>query len=255
MGVYAITGAASGIGRAIAQSLAGEGHEIITVDLRGADIEADLADPEACAAAVRAIEERAPEGLDGFVPCAGLGPDVADRSLIPRVNYFAVVDMVSGLMPALEKKRGAVVLISSNSARMTQYNEDYLQAMLAGDRDTAVALVQSEVDGQGAYGGGKQALARWMRRNNPAAAAAGVRINAIAPGYTETAMTAAGKNDPTYGQAIRDFVASIPIGRPGLPEDQAHAALFLLREQASFISGAVLFVDGGHDAVFRPDEF
>lgn len=255
MGVYAVTGAASGIGHAIAQSLASDGHEVITVDLRGADIEADLSDPDACGAAVSAIEARAPEGLDGFVPCAGLGPDVADRSLIPRVNYFAVVDMVTGLMPALEKKRGAVVLISSNSSRMTQYNEDYMQAMLDGDRERAVALVQSEVDGQGAYGGSKQALVRWMRRNNPAAAAAGVRVNAIAPGYTETAMTEKGKNDPTYGQAIRDFVASIPLGRPGLPEDQANAARFLLGDQASFISGAVLFVDGGHDAVFRPDEF
>ena len=80
-------------------------------------------------------------------------------------------------------------------------------------------------------------------------------MNAVAPGYTETNMTAAGKASAEYGESIRAFAASIPIGRPGLPEDQANAVAFLLGEEASFISGAVLFVDGGHDAMFRPDRF
>ncbi len=256
MGLYAVTGAASGIGKAVAETLRAEGHSVITVDIRDADVVADLSDADACAAAVQKVLEHAPEGLHGFVPCAGVGPDAPQPRLLPLVNYFAVVSMVDGLRPALEKKRGAVVLISSNSSRMTAYNEDYIQALLNGDRDTAVKMVEEgPVDGQGAYGGGKQALVRWMRRNNSPAAAAGVRINAIAPGYTETGMTESGKNDPKYGQAIRDFVDSIPIGRPGLPEDQANAVSFLLSDKASFVSGSVLFVDGGHDAVFRPDEY
>ncbi len=255
MGMYAVTGAASGIGRAVTEALKADGHSVITVDLRDADVVANLAEADACATAVEDILSRAPDGLDGFVPCAGVGPDAPQRKLVPLVNYFAVVAMVEGLRPALAKRRGAVVLISSNSSRMTQYNEDYMQAMLAGDREQAIRIVEADVDGQGAYGGSKQALARWMRRQSPEWASLGVRINAIAPGYTETAMTESGKNDPRYGQAIRDFVASIPIGRPGLPEDQANAVSFLLSERASFIAGSVLFVDGGHDAVFRPDEF
>ena len=58
-----------------------------------------------------------------------------------------------------------------------------------------------------------------------------------------------------YGDAIREFIDTIPIGRRGQPEDQANAALFLLSDESSFISGAVLFVDGGHDAMFRADRF
>jgi NAD(P)-dependent dehydrogenase (short-subunit alcohol dehydrogenase family) len=56
-----------------------------------------------------------------------------------------------------------------------------------------------------------------------------------------------------YGDAIRKFVASIPAGRPGTPEDIANLVLFLLSDKASFIAGSVLFADGGHDAMFRPE--
>ena len=54
------------------------------------------------------------------------------------------------------------------------------------------------------------------------------------------------------GAAIREFMGSIPVGFPGKPEDQAAAASFLLSPQARFICGSILFVDGGHDAMFRP---
>ncbi len=68
-------------------------------------------------------------------------------------------------------------------------------------------------------------------------------------------MTEQVEKDPTYGAAIRDFLASIPVGFPGSPEDQAAAASFLLGPEARFICGIVLFVDGGHDAMLRPDQF
>jgi NAD(P)-dependent dehydrogenase (short-subunit alcohol dehydrogenase family) len=254
MGTYVVTGSASGIGAAIAAQLRAEGHDIIGVDIRDADIVADLSDREQCRTVIEQISERAPDGLDGLVPCAGVGPQVGDLTLIPRINYFAVVEQVNGLLPLLEKKRGAIVLISSNSSRMLEYDEAYMQALLTDDRQEAERLV-STLEGQGAYGGCKQALTRWMRRNNQAVAAAGVRMNAIAPGYTETGMTAAGKDDPRFHDALEAFVESIPIGRPGSPADQANAVSFLLSDRAGFISGAVLFVDGGHDAVFRPDDY
>ena len=113
----------------------------------------------------------------------------------------------------------------------------------------------SAMAGQAAYSGSKQALTRWMRRNNAGYAAQGVRLNAIGPGYTRTAMSAAVEQDPVYGPAIKEFVATIPLQRPGQPEDMAQAVSFLLGDAASFISGSMLFVDGGHDALFRPDSF
>lgn len=254
MSIYAVTGSASGIGKAVLEQLTANGHEVISIDIRDADIVADLAKSEDCASVVHAILERAPHGLDGFIPCAGVGAENAKRELIPLVNYFATVKLVNGLLGALVRKRGAVVLISSNSAQMKAYDEDYIQALLNEDETEALCIV-GQLDGQGAYGGAKQALTRWMRHNSAAVAAQGVRMNAIAPGYTETGMTKAGLADPALRESILQFVNSIPVGRAGLPEDQAHSVLFLLSDKASYIAGSVLFVDGGHDATFRPDRF
>lgn len=254
MGIYVVTGAASGIGQAVAGQIRAEGNEVITVDIRDADLVADLSDRDSCQKVIREILERAPDGLDGLVPCAGVGPEVAKRELIPLVNYFAVVDMVEGLLSALQKRSGSIVLISSNSSQMMEYSAAYMDALLDGDRERALD-VASDIAGQDAYGGSKQALARWMRRRNHEIARSGVRINAIAPGHTETGMTAAGSANPEYADAIKKFVESIPIGYSAVPEDQANAVSFLLSDKARFISGVVLFVDGGHDAMFRPDTY
>src|SRR5690606_1778884 len=76
MSLYAMTGGAAGIGAAIKAGLQAAGHEVIVADLRDADIIADLSTAEGRAAAVAGIRARAPQGLDGFVPCAGLAPNV-----------------------------------------------------------------------------------------------------------------------------------------------------------------------------------
>ena len=254
MGLYAVTGAASGIGAAVANMLKAEGHSVITVDLRNADINVDLSSVEGRASAVEAVKKAAPEGLDGFVPCAGVGPQTNPITLIARINFFGTTALVEGLKDTLAKKRGGIVLISSNSAWIAGYDQSYMDALLEGDEEKAVGIVAA-LDGQTAYGGSKQALARWMRRNNLDYAKLGIRMNAIAPGYTRTALTEAGEKDPVYGPAIKAFVDSIPIGRPGVPEDQAAAVGFLLGPQAGFISGSVLYIDGGHDAMFRSDQF
>jgi|SRR5690625_454589 len=255
MGLYAVTGAASGIGAAIVERLRRDGHEVITVDLRNADLKVDLATADGRQQAIEAIAERAAATpLAGLVPCAGVGPHTSPRGLIARINYFGSIALLEGLRPQLEQARGSVVLISSNSAPMEEYDRSYTDALLAGDEETAAGLADS-LPGQTCYGGSKYALAVWMRRNNADWARAGIRMNAVAPGYTETALVEATRDDPEYAQVMREFVASIPVGRPGRPEDQADAVAFLLGEQASFISGSVLFIDGGHDAMFRPDRF
>lgn len=254
MGKYAVTGAASGIGAAIVAKLKSQGHEIVTVDLRNADINVDLSSADGRRAAIDGILKAAPEGLDGFVPCAGVGPQTNPIGLVTKINYFGTIDLVEALKDNLAKKRGSIVLISSNSATMSAYDESYLKALAAHDEASAVEIVE-KLDGQTAYGGSKFAVACWMRKNNADYARAGIRVNAIAPGYTETALTKDGMNHPVYGPAMKAFVDSIPVGRPGLPEDQANATAFLLSQEASFISGVVLFVDGGHDALFRPNNF
>ena len=175
------------------------------------------------------------------------------KPLIPSVNYFGSVELVEGLRDLLRVRRGSVVLIASNSAPM-ETRQDYVDALLAGDEAGARAMAE-ETDGHPLYSGSKQAIARWMRRNTQSYAADGIRLNAVAPGYTRTPMTESVANDPAYADAIKQFLESIPLKRAGEPEDIARAVSYLLSDEASFVCGSVLFVDGGHDAMLRPDSF
>ena len=252
MGIYAMTGGATGIGAAIKEQVRARGDQMIVVDIRDADVVADLSTPEGRAAAIAGILERTPEGLDGFVACAGLGPNNSP-ALVARVNYFGAVELLEGLRDALARRRGAAVIISSNSAPMST-DADYVATLLAGDEQGAVSHLEGK-DGQTAYSGSKLAVARWVRRNAAAWAAQGVRMNAVAPGYITTPLSQAAAADPRYADAMKAFVDSIPVGRAGEPEDIANVVSFLLTPAASFICGSVLFVDGGHDAMFRPDQF
>ena len=130
----------------------------------------------------------------------------------------------------------------------------YLELLKTGDEAAACAHIDT-LDGHNAYAGGKYALACWMRRNSAAWAAQGVRMNAVAPGITKTPMTDTATQSADFGEAMKAFAASVPLGRVGQPSDIAQAVCFLLSPQAAFICGSVLFVDGGHDAMLRPDAF
>jgi NAD(P)-dependent dehydrogenase (short-subunit alcohol dehydrogenase family) len=125
-------------------------------------------------------------------------------------------------------------------------------ACLAGDEDDARRTALG-LDGQRTYGGAKLALARWVRRHAPAPewAGAGIRLNAVAPGAVLTPLLQGGLEHPVFGDAIRGF--PIPTGGFGAPEQIAAAITFLLSPEARFCCGSVLFVDGGTDALIRPD--
>jgi NAD(P)-dependent dehydrogenase (short-subunit alcohol dehydrogenase family) len=252
MGCYALTGGATGIGAAIKQRLRDEGNQVIVVDIKDADIIADLSSKDGRQAAIAALRDAAAGGLDGLITCAGLGSNVTNHPLITQVNYFGTVELIEGTKDLLAAKRGAIVLISSNSAPMNN-SPEFVEVLLSGDEEKAIRFSET-IAAQEVYSGTKKAVACWMRSHVVDYAAAGVRMNAIAPGYTQTPMTEQVENDPTYGPAIKEFMGSIPVGYPGKPEDQAAATSFLLSPQARFICGSVLFVDGGHDAMFRPTQ-
>jgi NAD(P)-dependent dehydrogenase (short-subunit alcohol dehydrogenase family) len=249
-----VTGAASGIGAAVAAKLRDDGRDVLTVDLHHADITADLSTPDGREAAVQAIRSAAPSGIDALVPCAGVGPHAQPAVSIPRINYFGSVTLLEALRSGLEQARGSVVLIASNSATLRPYDEEYVRFLLAHDEPGACRKA-AELDPMTLYGGSKLALTQWMRRHAVEYVRSGIRMNAIAPGYTRTALTEAAGKDPAYATAMHEFVSSIPVGRPGEAHDQAQAVAFLLSPAAAFICGSVLFVDGGHDALFRPDRF
>src|SRR5207253_2368127 len=110
-----------------------------------------------------------------------------------------------------------------------------------------------ELGGHPAYAGSKLALARWVRRTAPAWARAGVRLNAVAPGAVLTPLLREGLEHPVFGPAIRGF--PIPTGGFGTPDQIAAAIVFLLGPEAGFCCGSVFIVDGGSDAMLRPDAF
>ena len=163
MGTYAMTGGATGIGAAIRQRLHDEGNRVIVVDIKDADVIADLSSTDGRKAAISAIRSTAIDGLDGLVTCAGLGSNVPDRQLIAQVNYFGTVELIEGLRDLLAARHGAVVLISSNSAPMNR-SPDFVDVLLAGDQEAALRSAET-LAAQEVYSGTKQAVARWMRRN------------------------------------------------------------------------------------------
>lgn len=254
MGQYVLTGGATGIGAAIKQKLLDLGHECFVVDIKEAECVADLSNAEQRQNAIAEIQAKFPEGIDGFIPCAGVGPNVQPYSLIAKINYFGSVELVQGLAELIAKKQGAVVVVSSNSAAMAGTNQDYISHLLANNEQAACELIDT-LDGHNAYAGSKQALAKWMRRKSVSFAQKGIRINAVAPGIVQTPLTDGVLKDEQLGSLMKDFGDSVPLGRLGEPSDIANLVWFLLSADASFIHGSVFFVDGGHDAMLRPDEF
>lgn len=249
MATYILTGGATGIGAEIKAQLTKAGHSVITLDIRDGDYDVDLGDAQARARVVQQVKTDHPT-LDGIITCAGVASHFADTGKILSINYWGTVDLIEGLVDNVTDG-GRIVAISSNSAPQCQRPE-LIDAMLAHDEAKALALAV-DASGHDCYSGSKQAVARWMRKKAPEFARRGIGFNAVAPGYIETPMTQEVAQSETYGDAIRKFVASIPAGRPGLPEDVANLVTFLLSPQASFIAGSLIFVDGAHDAMFRPD--
>ena len=175
-------------------------------------------------------------------------------SLIAKVNYFAVVATVEGLRDLVAKKKGSILFVSSNSAPMIGTDDPFVQACLAGDEDAACAAIETR-DGQTAYGGSKRAATIWMRRHVVEYAAAGVRLNAVAPGITMTPLTERVMADAEYGPAIKEFGDMVPVGCSAQPVQIANVLHFLLKPEADFVCGSVFFVDGGSDAMLRSDQF
>jgi len=102
--MIAVTGSASGIGAGIAARLRRDGEEVIGVDLRNAEVIADLSTAVGRAAAIAGIAHHAGDALNGVVACAGLGPHVSDHPAIAAVNYFGAQQLLAALRPLLAPK-------------------------------------------------------------------------------------------------------------------------------------------------------
>jgi NAD(P)-dependent dehydrogenase (short-subunit alcohol dehydrogenase family) len=252
MGVVAVTGSAGGIGGAIRRRIEGAGHRVIGVDVRDAEVIADLSNADGRTAACAAVVEQAAGPLDGLVVAAGIGGSTsAPPSTVARINDFGAAQLLVGLRDALATgELRAAVAISSNSASVVPIGDPaFIEACLADDEEQAAALADG-LDGETVYANGKLALARKVRRL-AVDWAPDLRVNAVCPGVILTGLTAAALEHPVTGPAIKSF--PVPLDRWGEPEDIAEAVWFLLSVQSKWTTGSVLFVDGGTAALLGPD--
>ena len=248
-----VTGAASGIGAATARLLEERGERVIRVDLREGDVVADLATTPGRDDVVQTVRRLSTEHLDGVVACAGVGSFQADEATIVRVNYFGAVDLIERLRPDLARADAPAVAVVSSVAMFWEADRELTEACLAGDEAAAVAVTRPEA--KAAYASAKRALARWVRRVAPTNewAGAGIRVNAVAPGLVETPMTAPELED---AELRTELLAQIvqPLAPIGRADDVAHALVWLCGEESRFVTGQVLFVDGGFEAAAVGDE-
>jgi NAD(P)-dependent dehydrogenase (short-subunit alcohol dehydrogenase family) len=227
MGTYAITGSASGMGRDTARRLRGDGHTVIGVDLKDADIVADLATPDGRKGAADGVLAACGGTLEGAVLSAGLGPSPGrDRPRrIAEVNYFGVIEPLVAWRPALAAGDHAkvVVVASNSSTTVPAVPRRTVRALLAHDSDRAVRSVRPF--GPAAptmmYAASKIAVSRWVRRHAvlPDWAGAGVRLNALAPGAVMTPLLQEQLSAPRQARAVR----SLPVPVDGFG-DAAHIA-------------------------------
>lgn len=263
MPTYAVTGSASGMGSEVVARLRVEGHRVVTVDLRDADVVVDLATAEGRTTAARSVLDLAGDELAGVVLAAGLGPVVGREELIAQVNYVAPTELLLAWRDALAATAASsgvpskVVVFGSNSASVIPGIPGVLVRSFLQDRPATRARVLRLLGAHGAsfaYGASKLALARWVRATavTPAWAGSGIRLNAIAPGAVLTPLLQTQLDGPDHDR-VESF--PVPVGGFGDPAALAQWVVFMLSPAADFLCGSVVYVDGGSDAWFRGSDW
>ncbi|NLU83795.1 SDR family oxidoreductase [Rhodococcus sp. HNM0569] len=262
MGIYAVTGSASGMGAAVVTRLRADGHTVVGVDIGAtADVVADLSTADGRNAAIEQVLSATDNRLDGAVMAAGLGPtpDATMFGTIANVNYRGVVDLLEAWRPALAASGNAkVVVFGSNSSTTVPFvSRRAVRALLDGDTESAVRRVRrlGKRASPLVYAASKVAVSRWVRRTAiaPEWAGAGIRLNAIAPGAVSTPLLERQLDSPSEGRAVRSF--PVPVGGFGTPDQIADWVQLMLSPSADFLCGSVVFVDGGSDAYLRTDDW
>jgi NAD(P)-dependent dehydrogenase (short-subunit alcohol dehydrogenase family) len=246
--VAAVIGAGSGIGEAVARACAAQGARVACLDVDPAKADAVARDIGAPAEAA-AVDIRDGKGVDACFE--------ALRSRLGRLDACVCTPSINVRKPLLqycEQEFEQVVAINLRG------NFNVLRAagriMAAAGRGSIVLVssIRSLVvePGQGVYAMTKAGIVQLVRTAASELGASGVRVNALAPGVVDTPLTAPIKKDPAWYGAYAD--KSI-LKRWATPDEMAWPTVFLLSDAASYMTGSVLFVDGGwtaQDGRFQP---
>jgi NAD(P)-dependent dehydrogenase (short-subunit alcohol dehydrogenase family) len=249
-----ISGSASGIGRACREKFESLGDRVIGIDIRDADIIADLSSEEGRQQAISAALASSDNAIDGLILSAGVSGMQHPGDFTVSLNYFGSIELFDGLRPAMEGRPNAcaIGLVSNSSQFDIDYEDPMVLALLEGDEEKCRKMILKFDRGAG-YRYSKHALARAIRRRASEWGPLGVRINAIVPGMTETPMVTELREDPEVGPMLD--LLPIPLGRRGTATEMAGVVAFMLSQEASYIHGMMMWVDGGTDAAIRPDRF
>jgi NAD(P)-dependent dehydrogenase (short-subunit alcohol dehydrogenase family) len=240
-----VTGAGSGIGRAIAARFALEGARVALVDLRDDTLQqacaeiagetlalvADVSSEDEIAASFADVTA-AWGGLDVLVANAGISH--AEDARVGQLDASAWRETMAVNLDGMfyTCKHGVRALLASGGG-----------SIVCTGSPTGMFGLSPGFNAYSASKAGVMGLARVMAN---AYAGQGVRVNSVMPGFTETGITAGAFADP---RSVERITAGIPLGRPARPEEIAAAALFLASDEASYVTGAILAVDGGQTAI------
>lgn len=249
--IAVVTGARSGLGEATCAALEADGDRVIRVDLADCDVNADLSTPAGREAALAGIRALAPDRVDAVVTWAGGGG--ASIALL-CVNYFGTVDIVDGLHDLLARSSAPRVVVTSSRMSVEPCDETLVELLLAHKETEIVATYGDETTPLSYYIAAKTAVARWMRRTSimPKWGQAGIRINALAPGFIETPRTRTGMQDPAAAAWMIEAHPQAEDVR-SQPDEIGALVRFLASPENSLLIGQCLFADRGTEAILRGD--
>jgi NAD(P)-dependent dehydrogenase (short-subunit alcohol dehydrogenase family) len=240
---YVVTGAASGIGHAVAEKLLAAGADVISLDRNTPSaavthhIELDLANPRSIDAALEQLDG----DFDGLMNIAGI-PGTAPGDLVLAVNSLAVRHLTEAFFERL-RPNGTVTIVSSTAGFGWPQRLEAIRDLLATDTfEDGAAWFKAHPQQGNAYNFSKEVTTVYTMSMGLALAQMGFRVNAVLPGPVETPILV--DFEESMGKDALDGVKEL-LGRHATPEDIADAVLFLASDASRWINGHALVVDGG----------